>query len=127
MRHYSEIKPDFKTAPSIPNRKHPKRSYTGRGNDTIGPDHYEPKYTAICHRPKAVSFSRQSDYSTNKQKPEFANSTVRNLANLTTNNGFLMNNNKMVNKTLPGPGQYTTTLSTKQNFNSIFSYILSEQ
>jgi len=75
----------------------PKDGFTGRPNDSIGPNQYKPSFTYICPRPKGLGFSRMALHNTN----------VR------------VKNKK---KVPPGPGQYTVDLPTKKNFNSTFTH-----
>lgn len=92
-RTYSERKGNAKTTPSIPSHPISKDGFTGKVNDSVGPNQYKPSYDYISSRPKGLSFSRMSLH----------NSNIR---------------NKNTKKPPPGPGQYSFELPTKKNFNS---------
>ena len=72
----------------------PKNGFTGKGNDTIGPNQYKPLYEFIYNRPKGLGFSRMG------------------ISNITSRA-------KTAKKPAPGPGDYSFNVPTKQNFNSI--------
>jgi hypothetical protein len=71
----------------------PKNGFTGRPNDSIGPNQYKPSFDYICPRTRGLSFSRMALHNSNPR----------------------VKNQKKVS---PGPGQYTFDLPAKKNFNS---------